>query len=229
MRQIIALGGGGFSMEPDNLALDEYIIRQSGQHRARVCFLAQASGESLDYTVRFYRAFSQLGCQPTHLSLFACPPQDAAALLLAQDVIYVGGGNTKSMLALWQAWGLPTILRQACAQGAVLAGVSAGANCWFEQSITDSTAPRLDVMSGLGFLSGSFCPHYDGEAERRPTFHRLLAEGRVQPGYAADDGAALHFIDGALQQVASSRAAAHGYRLSYRGGEVVEEVLAGAQ
>jgi len=229
MLQIIALGGGGFSMEPDNLALDEYIIRQSGQLRARVCFLAQASGESLDYTVRFYRAFSRLGCQPTHLSLFACPPQDAAALLLAQDVIYVGGGNTKSMLALWQAWGLPAILRQACAQGTVLAGISAGANCWFEQSITDSAAPQLDVMPGLGFLPGSFCPHYDGEAERRPTFHRLLAEGRVQPGYAADDGAAFHFIDGALHQVASSRAAAHGYRLSYRGGEVFEEVLAGAQ
>ncbi|MFO7631953.1 MAG: peptidase E [Caldilinea sp.] len=226
MRQIIALGGGGFSMEPENLALDEYVIRHSGKPTPRVCFLAQASGESLDYTVRFYHAFGKLGCQPTHLSLFATPPVDARAVLLAQDVIYVGGGNTKSMLALWEAWNLPAILRAAYDRGIVLAGISAGANCWFEQCVTDSAAPQLDMMSCLGFLPGSFCPHYDGESERRPTYHRLLSEGRILPGYAADDGAAFHFIDGALHAVVASQMAAQGYRLSREAnGEVVEEPL----
>lgn len=225
MRQIIALGGGGFSMEPDNLALDDYVRRASGKAIPRVCFLAQASGESLDYTLRFYRAFNQLGCQATHLSLFACPPQEIAAILLAQDVIYVGGGNTKSMLALWQAWELPAILHQAYTQGVVLAGISAGANCWFETCITDSAAPRLDVLAGMGFLPGSFCPHYDGEVERRPAFHRLLAEGRIQPGYAADDGAAFHFIDDALHQVVISRPHARGYQLTRTADGVQETPL----
>lgn len=225
MRQIIALGGGGFSMEPDNLALDEYVIRQSGKAQPKVAFLAQASGESQDYTLRFYQAFSRLGCRANHLTLFACPPQDARALLLAQDVIYVGGGNTKSLLALWQAWELPAILREAYDRGIVLAGISAGANCWFEQGVTDSASPTLDVLPCLGFLPGSFCPHYDGEAERRPTFHRLLVEGRIVPGFAADDGAAFHFIDGALHQVLTSRAAAHGYHLAQKEGRVVESVL----
>ena len=225
MRQIIALGGGGFSMEPDNLALDEYVIRQSTKAQPKVCFLAQASGESPEYTLRFYQAFSRLGCQATHLTLFACPPHDARALLLAQDVIYVGGGNTKSLLALWQAWALPAILRDAYDRGIVLAGISAGANCWFAQGVTDSASPVIDVLPCLGLLPGSFCPHFDGEAERRPTFHRLLAEGRIEPGFAADDGAAFHFVDGTLHQVVSSRETAQGYRLAWEGGQSVEQAL----
>lgn len=225
MRQIIALGGGGFSMEPDNLALDEYVIRQSGNAQPKVAFLAQASGESQEYTLHFYQAFSRLGCRASHLTLFACPPQDARALLLAQDVIYVGGGNTKSLLALWQAWELPSILREAYDRGIVLAGISAGANCWFEQGVTDSASPTIDVLPCLGFLPGSFCPHFDGEAKRRPTFHRLLAEGRIVPGYAADDGAAFHFVDGTLRQVVSSRETAQGYRLAWEGGQSVEQAL----
>ncbi len=226
MRQIIALGGGGFSMEPDNPALDEYVIRQSGKSAPRICFLAQASAESLDYTVRFYQAFGRYGCRTSHLSLFVAPPADARALLLAQDIVYVGGGNTRSMLALWEAWGIAAILRQAYDAGVILAGISAGANCWFEQGVTDSASPHLDAMTCLGFLPGSFCPHYDGEAERRPAFHRLLREGRIQPGYAADDGVAFHFVDGALHAVIASRPTARGYRLSKgANGEVVEEAL----
>ena len=145
--------------------------------------------------------------------------------MLAQDVIYVGGGNTKSLLALWQAWELPSILREAYDRGIVLAGISAGANCWFEQGVTDSASPTIDVLPCLGFLPGSFCPHFDGEAERRPTFHRLLAEGHIVPGYAADDGAAFHFVDGTLRQVVSSRETAQGYRLAWEGGQSVEQAL----
>ena len=110
MGHIIAMGGGGFSMEPENPLLDRYVIAQSGQPAPRICWLGQASGESQEYTVRFYRAFSALGCRPTHLSFFACPVVDLAALLAEQDVIYVGGGNTKSMLAVWRTWHLPELL-----------------------------------------------------------------------------------------------------------------------
>jgi len=225
MGHIIAMGGGGFSMEPENPALDRYILAQTGKATPRVCFFAQASGESLDYTVRFYRAFSALGCQPTHLSLYACPVGDLAGLIAAQDVIYVGGGNTKSMLAVWQEWGLPELLHAAHARGAVLAGLSAGANCWFEQNITDSVVPELSVLPGLGFLSGSFCPHYGGEEQRRPAYHRFLAAGAIQPGYAADDGVGFHFVDGALQRIVSSRPNGRGYRLDLVDGQPVETPL----
>ena len=166
-RHIIAMGGGGFSMEPDNPALDLYVLRHARAKNPRVCFLASASGDADSYIVNFYSAFTRLNCRPTHLSLFGRVP-DLHKLLLEQDIIYVGGGNTRSMLTLWRAWELPEILRAAWEAGVVLAGLSAGAICWFEAGITDAVAGRLSVLQGLGFLAGSCCPHYAGEPERRP-------------------------------------------------------------
>ena len=223
--QIIALGGGGFSMEPDNPLLDQYILQASGKLRPRVCFLSQASGEAAEYIINFYRAFGRLECPSSHLSLFTTPPVDIAAHLLAQDVIYVGGGNTKSLLALWQAWELPAILRRALAQGTVLCGISAGAICWFDDCVTDSVAPELGILPCLGFLPGSFCPHYDGEAQRRPVYQQLVAGGEIQPGFAADDGCAFHFVDGTLHAVVTSRPGAGGYRLERVNGAAQEERL----
>lgn len=225
MQQIITMGGGGFSMEPDNLALDQYVIAQTGKTSPAVCFLGQASGESLDYTVRFYRAFTTLGCRASHLSLFQ--PHTAAIkdFLMGQDVIYVGGGNTKSMLALWREWGIDRILREAAANGTVLAGVSAGAICWFEAGTTDSIPGKLTALPCLGYLQGSCSPHYDGETERRPTLHRLVARGEIMAGYAFDDGAAGHFVDGELRQVVSSRPNAQGYRVEPMDSTAVETPL----
>lgn len=225
MQQIIALGGGGFSEEPDNLLLDRYILEQTRKPAPAVCFLGQASAESADYTLRFYQAFTRLGARPTHLGFYSWPIVDPEPILRAQDVIYVGGGNTRNLLALWEAWDLPRILRQALANGVILAGISAGANCWFEQGLTDSIAPEIAVMACLGILPGSFCPHYDGEVNRRPAFHRFLAEGRVAPGYAADNGAAFHFVDGQLARIVSSRPNARGYRLDVEAGQPREEAM----
>jgi len=226
-KHIIALGGGGFSMEPENPLLDLYVLNASGQLRPAVCFLPQASGESRDYMAKFYEAMTKLDAQPSHLSLFDTPPRpDMRDFLLSQDVIYVGGGNTKSMIVLWQAWGVDAMLREAYERGVVLAGISAGANCWFEQCITDSVTPELNLMDCLGFLPGSYCPHYDGEAQRRPTFHRLIASGAIKDGIACDDGAAAHFVDGELVCVVSSRPQVKGYRVM-RGvdGEAVESEI----
>ncbi len=225
MQQIIAMGGGGFSMEPDNLALDQYVIAQTGKTSPAVCFLGQASGESLDYTVRFYRAFTELGCRASHLSLFQPHTADIEDFLMEQDIIYVGGGNTKSMLALWREWGLDRTLRQAADSGTVLAGISAGAICWFEAGTTDSIPGKLTALPCLGYLQGSCSPHYDGEAERRPTLHRLVASGEIMAGYAFDDGAAGHFVDGELRQVVSSRPAAQGYRVEQKDSAAVETPL----
>jgi peptidase E len=214
-KQIIAMGGGGFSMEPDNPLLDQYVLNAAGKPNPRVCFFPHATDDAVRYSLMFFRMFSQLECRPSVLSLFDTPPMaDMRGFLLSQDVIYVGGGNTKSMLALWREWGIDAILREAYAQGTVLAGISAGANCWFQAFITDSATPHLSAMhNGLAFLPGSFCPHYDGEAERRPTYQRLIANGEIANGIACDDGAAAHFIDGELLRIVCSRPHARGYTL----------------
>jgi peptidase E len=217
MQQIIAMGGGGFSMEPDNLALDRYVIAQTSAERPKVCFLGQASGEARDYTLNFYKAFLSLDCLPSHLSLFQPHTADIEDFLMSQDVIYVGGGNTKSMLALWREWNLDKILRKAADNGTVLAGISAGAICWFEAGTTDSIPGRLTALPCLGYLAGSCSPHYDGEPQRRPALHRLVAGGEIVPGVAFDDGAAGHYINGVLYQVVSSRPHAKGYHVEKDG------------
>ena len=225
MEQIIAMGGGGFSMEPENLALDRYVLDQAQAERPRVCFLGQASAESPDYAVNFYRAFTKLSAVPSHLSVFKPHTSDMESFLLSQDVVYVGGGNTKSMLALWREWEIDSILLKAVNQGVVLAGISAGAICWFEQGTTDSTPGDLTSLPCLGMLPGRCSPHYDGEPERRPALHRLIASGDALAGYALDDGVAGHFIDGALHTVVSSRAGARAYYVAQIDGTARETTL----
>jgi dipeptidase E len=224
MQQIITMGGGGFSMEETPL-LDQYILAQARSPHPKVCFLGQASGESPEYTLRFYRAFEKLGAVPTHLSLFGPHTSEIAGFLLEQDVIYVGGGNTKSMLALWREWELDKILRQAADQGTVLAGISAGAICWFDTPFSDSIPGRFIRLKGLGYLSGSCSPHYDGEAGRRPEFQRMMAAGELPAGVAFDDSTAGHYSDGKLIGVVSSRPNAKGYRVERSGDQAVETVL----
>lgn len=213
MQQIIALGGGGFSMEPDNLALDRYIVEQAGVDRPKVCFLSQASGEAPLYIAGFYKAFAELDCRPSHLSLFTPHTADIEDYLMSQDVIYVGGGNTRSMLALWREWGIDAILRRAGENGTVLAGISAGANCWFEYATTDSVPGRLSAIACLGLLKGSCSPHYDGEGERRPAFHAMIGRGEIPAGYAFDDSAAGHFIDGVFSRAVCSVPGKRAYRV----------------
>jgi peptidase E len=222
MKQIIAMGGGGFSMEPDNLALDRYVIEQTRKQQPRVCFIPTASGDARDYIERFESAFRSLGCDPFSLSVFNGPVGSWRDYLLSHDAIYVGGGNTRNLLTLWRDWGLDEIMREAWERGIVLAGVSAGSICWFEEGVTDSVPGELSRLRCLGFVKGSNCPHYDGEIERRPSYHRLLRERQISPGFACDDGVALHFIDDTLHSVISSRPEACAYALSIEGGSVIE-------
>jgi len=221
--QIIALGGGGFSME-ETPALDLYILKQAGVPHPKVCFVPTASGDADNYIARFYAAHVKYPCRPTHLPLFNRTP-DLRATLLNQHVIYVGGGNTKSMVAVWRGWDMIEILHEAWVRGIVLAGISAGAICWFEKGITDSISGRLSVLDCLGFLPGSCCPHYDGETERRPSFHEFLKNGQIQPGIAVDDGAAVHFIGNQLHRVISSRPNAKAYKMTLENGKTMETPL----
>jgi dipeptidase E len=215
--QIVALGGGGFSMERDSTLLDDYVLSLIGAGRfgdpseagarPRVCFLPTASGDADHYVVRFYRRFAPT-CEASHVSLFRRDQgtgveEDLASHLLAQDLIYVGGGNVLSMLGAWRAHGLDAILRRAWRRGIVLCGPSAGSLCWFDQALSAfHGAPR--VVRGLGFLPYSNCVHYDAEPARRVEYHRFVADG-LRAGYAAEDGVALHFCGTSLARAVSSR------------------------
>ena len=215
MRQIIALGGGGFSMEPDNPLLDLYILKQVKKTKPEICFIPTASGDSDDYISRYYKFFNQQNCNPSHLSLFAPPTRDLEGFILEKDIVYVGGGNTKNLLALWKEWGLDDILKKAWNQGVILAGLSAGAICWFEEGVTDSFGDGLEPIKCLGFLNGSSCPHYDGDLARRPAFHKLIESKKIQSGIGIDDGAAIHYKEGEIFKIVSSRPSAKAYRVSY--------------
>jgi peptidase E len=222
--QIIAMGGGTFTVEPDNPRLERYVLSQCGARNPRICFLGTATGDADTYIAKFYAAFSRLRCRPTHVPLFARTP-DLEKILLSQDIIYVGGGNTKSMLAVWRDWEIPALLAKAWRRGIILTGVSAGAICWFEAGVTDSWAGRLAALKALGFLPGACCPHYDGEAERRPALHRLVAARELPRALALDDGAAAHFVGRKLLRIVVSRPKAGGYDVRRRGESALETPL----
>ena len=214
-QRIVALGGGGFSMEPRNPRLDLWLLSLTGRKRPRVLFLPTASGDAADYITRFHRFFAKRECAHEHLLLFNRIVRDLRKLVLGQDLIFVGGGNTANMLAVWRLHGLDVILREAWERGIVLSGISAGAICWFESGVTDSFGMDLQPLHGaLGFLPGSFCPHYDGERTRRPAFHRLTKSGALPAGYAADDGAGMLFEGTTLAEVCTSRPNARAYRVA---------------
>ena len=224
------MGGGGFATEPDNPLLDDFVLdlarKRSGRERPRVCFVATAAGDADGLLLDFYVAFA-VRAEPRHLALFVRTAPDIEAFLLDQDAIYVGGGNTANLLALWRLHGVDRAMRAAWESGVVIAGMSAGAICWFEACTTDSFGPELMPLDGgLAFLDGSFCPHYDGEAQRRPLFRRLVAEGRLPAGYGVDNGAALVFEDDRIVEIVGSRPDAAAYRVELVDGSVHETRLA---
>ena len=212
-RQIVAFGGGGFSMERDNTLLDDYVLGLTHAERPRVCFLPTASGDADHYIVRFYRAFDASRCEPSHVSLFR---RDGGAAdihqhVLASDIVYVGGGSVVSLLGTWRAHGLDTTLRLAWEQGTVMCGVSAGSLCWFTSALSAFHGPPT-VVEGLGLLPHSNCVHFDAERDREGAFREHLLNGMCA-GYAAEDGAALHFSGERLASVVTSRPNARAYRM----------------
>ena len=214
------MGGGGFSMEPENPLLDDWILALSGRGRPSVCFLPTASGDAEGYIENFYAAFTPRDCTATHLSLFRRTVSDLRAFVLAQDLLYVGGGNTANMMAIWRVHGLDSVLREAWEAGVILAGLSAGSLCWFSSGVTDSFGEGLaPLRDGLGLLPSSHCPHYDGEALRRPRYQELIRAGVLPSGLAADDGVALRFAGTELAEVVSSRPSARGWRVTADGDE----------
>ncbi|MBT8215461.1 MAG: peptidase E [Acidimicrobiia bacterium] len=219
------MGGGGIAGTTPGL--DRYLLGLAGKERPRVCFLGTASGDDPGYEAAVLRAFVELGAEPRPVRLFQRDIADLGGFLLSQDVICVGGGNTANMLAVWRVHGVDRLLREAWDAGVILAGVSAGANCWFEASTTDSfLIGNADPLAdGLGFLPGSFCPHYSSEPARRPRFAELIGEGTLPAGYGADDGVALHFVDTALHATVVADPDAAAYRVERSGASAKETRL----
>jgi peptidase E len=221
---IVALGGGGFSMSDDGSSLiDDHLLELTGKPRPRVCFIPTASGDAVGYGQRFEAAFAGRA-ETSVLSLFGQDPWGYGdpRLLLEQDLVYVGGGSTANLLAVWRLHGLPELLRDAAANGTVLAGISAGMNCWFEESSTDSFGPLAPLSDGLGFIAGSACPHYLGEPERREKYRRWVVAGALDAGYAVDDYAAIVFRDGVIEEAVCERPDRPVYRVDSVDGEAVE-------
>lgn len=214
LEQIIAIGGGGFSEDGACAPIDEYLLQQCKVDNPILTFVPTASGDAEGYIQRFYEAFVGR-CRLRHVSIIK-PEGDPVSIILASDIIYVGGGNTKNMLALWREWGVASALSQALARGTVLCGLSAGAICWFDEGLTDSIPGTLSSIKCLGFLSGSACPHYVREPERRIEYPRMIRAGEIAPGYAIDDDVALHFINGKLAHVVTATLDRSAYLLSTR-------------
>jgi len=224
-RHVVALGGGGFLSGSDP-ALDDVVLSLAEVDTPRVCYVGTASGDPVANDDRFLEAFAGRA-RTSVLRLFDREVADLDTFLAEQDVVYVGGGSTVNLLAVWRAHGLDRALRRAYEAGVVMAGVSAGANCWFGRSTTDSwLLGRADGLTdGLGWLPGGMCPHYRSEPSRRPQLLELVANG-FGDTYGVDDGVGLHFTDEQLVGAVSARPDARAVLVGRcEGGHVVEDEL----
>jgi dipeptidase E len=218
---LVAMGGGGFTMEPDNPALDDFVLSLAGAPAPRILFLPTASGDPTPQIAAFYGRYSRCAAA-THLSLFRRhgSARSLAEIVLDQDAIYVGGGSMRNLLAIWAAHGLDELLVEAWRRGIVLAGLSAGAMCWFDAGVTRSGGPP-EVIAGLGLLRGSFSVHADGEPERLPVWLAAVRDGRIPGGWAADDGVALLFRERRMVRAVGSRPGAAALRVDAVAGDLV--------
>ena len=230
-RHIVAMGGGGFSMSQfgEPTALDRYLVHLTGKDHPLVCFAPTASSDDPAYIHQFLTAYGSLGVRTSVLTLWTGAGESVDRLAEA-DLLFVGGGSTVNLVALWQAHGVSDIVAQRYAEGSlVLAGISAGACCWYQGCVTDSFGDVRVLPDGLGILQGSFCPHWDGESKRQPIFTDAIAAGLLPAGYAADDGAALHWVDAKLSGAVAEREGARVARFSpsgepASGGLVIEQL-----
>ena len=194
-KHIVAIGGGGFGRNKSSYLIEKYILNLSEKNSPKICFIPTATGDNDSYIVRFYSVYTRLNCIPTHIEFFK-RTSNIKNHIMEQDVVFVGGGNTKSMLAIWNDWGLNLLLKDAYNEGVIMSGVSAGAICWFTSGITDSWENELNILPCLDFINGTCCPHYDEEPARIPYVKKILLEEKINHCISIEGGSAMHFIDG---------------------------------
>ena len=196
-RHIVACGGGGWASDSRSGPLEDYIMGLAARDRPRVCLLPTASGDSDWVITRFYECFPSSVCEPSHLALFRPHPEPVRAALARQDAVYVAGGSSANLAAIWRVHDVGPALREAWERGAVMSGVSAGAICWFATGLTNSLGAGFAPMAGLGFAPGGFCPHADSDPGRLVALRGLVEAGRMPPTLAVDDDAAVHLAGAA--------------------------------
>lgn len=227
-KQIIVIGGHGLSItNHKNLKIHKYILKASGKKNPKIAFLGTATGDNPEYISKFYSGFSALECKPSHLELFIINHENWQEFLLSQDIIYVGGGNTFSMLAVWKAWGVGKVLKKCYQKGVVLCGSSAGSICWFSGGNSDSFSfTKLKPVKALGFLPFSHSPHYNSEKpNRRSNYHQLIQKGELEQGYGIDDYAGIHFINQKVHKIWTTDSKAGVYFVSKNENGIAEKPL----
>ncbi len=227
-RQIIAIGGGGFGRNPGEGIIEKYILDQAESKKPNICFIPTATGDNDSYKVNYYSTFSRFSCNPTHIDLFKRTP-DLKKIIENQDIVFIGGGNTKSMLAVWRDWDLDSTLVDAYHRGVVMSGVSAGAICWFNKGITDSWENDLFLLPCLGIVNGSCCPHYDEEKNRRPAVMKMLKEGLLKDCFCIEEGSALHFKNDDLYTNVSFSEKKKSYITKWENGSFIEKEISSIQ
>ena len=223
-RQIIAIGGGGFGRNPGIGTIEKYILEQSKKETPNICFIPTATGDDESYKVSYYATLTKLNCNPTHLDFFKRTP-NLEKVIMKNDIIFVGGGNTKSMLAVWRDWGLDIILKEAYESGVIMSGVSAGAICWFQKGITDSWANKLNIIDCLSFTKGNCCPHYDEEAERKPSLSNFILNEQINECFAIEGGCALHIKNDAVFKAVSFKEEKNSFLVKKEDEKIIENVL----
>ena len=221
-KHIIAIGGGGFGRNISSCLIEKYILSLSNKDCPRICFLPTATGDNDSYIVRFYSVFTRFNCIPTHIDFFK-RTIDLYDHIMNQDVVFVGGGNTKSMLAVWRDWDMHNILKKAYDKGVIMSGVSAGAICWFSSGITDSWDNQLQVIPCLDFIKGICCPHYDEEPSRIPFVKKLISENKLTNCISIEGGAALHLINGKPFKNISFYKNKNSYNVYYENKKIIEK------
>ena len=223
---IFAIGGGGFDSDSSHGdKLDHYFLNLTGKKNPKICLVPTASGDSLLRIARFHRACANYNCRPTLLELYRPPSNDLQSYVMDQDAIFVSGGSTRNLLVLWREWGLDQALHDAWQNGILLGGVSAGANCWFDQCSTDSNFGELSLLKSLGWLPYTCCPHYDEEPARRPQIHRLLEDGTLDHCLAIDGGAGVLIQDTTPSKAVGSKPNTKAYNVTIQSGQVKEDPL----
>ncbi len=217
--RIFAIGRGA------NPILIRKFCELTGKDHPRICYLPTASGDPTEM-ITWWNALSiELNFEAHVQKLFISSfdqSYDFDELLLSMDAIYVGGGNTVNMLAIWREHGIDQILRQAMTQGILLGGGSAGGICWFQGGLTDSRPKILTPMSALGWIEGSFAPHYLSEPGRRAYFHQYILDGSLVDGYGCDDTVGLYFENGKLIKAYGSAQDAKAFFVRKVAGQIQE-------
>ena len=223
-KNIVAIGGGGFGRISKDNRIEDYILSLSSKENPNICFIPTATGDNDAYKVNYYDVFTKFNCNPTHIDFFK-RTVDLSEHISKQDIIFVGVGNTKSMLAVWKDWGLDILLKDAYEGGTVMSGVSAGAICWFERGITDSWAHDLAIMDCLGFVKGICCPHYDEEPARRPFVKNSLQANLIDHCLSIEGNCALHIKDEYPFKAVNFGNEKNAYRTTLIDGEVLEDAF----